>query len=88
MSNCTCLNPDASGDIWCGSCKEYVDPWADHKRIAEMEAENAKWKEAAKAVVDARDALGRGAPHVNEYTQLVLDDMHAHKALAALVEGE
>ena len=50
-----------------------------------MKAEITALREAAQAVVDARDALGRGTSHGNEYTQLVLDDMQAHKDLAALL---
>ena len=43
-------------------------------------------EKAAKDVLTARERLGRGSPHENEYAGLVVADMKAHDALAPLLQ--
>jgi len=82
MNKCKKCDRDTlhAGDKYCGACV--------HNAYAELEAENAKLREAAQAVVKARKELGECYPHHNEYADAVVADMFAHKELAAALEGE
>lgn len=55
----------------------------------ELTAENARLRDAAQEVVDARDALGRSDPqeHMGAYYKFVAADIKAHQKLKALLGG-